>query len=176
MTDTPTPALTADDYREDGIRGYHQRCRDKWGERAPDYCADCFLLSRLALARHVRETDCEGLREAARYMLDLVDEYYGTDHEPDPANLNDAAAYEAEAEFRRHRAVILASPEAPRVVPDAQVALDALERERRLREAAQELVRVWWTSGLTRHALSVAVGRLEAALASPDQEASHDPR
>jgi hypothetical protein len=53
--------LTAEDERENGIRSYHQPHRDKWGDEAPDYCADCFLLARIA---HVRETGCEGLREA----------------------------------------------------------------------------------------------------------------
>jgi hypothetical protein len=38
-----------------------------------------------------------GLREAAVFMLELVDQYYGTDHEFDIPE---------EAEFRRHRTVI----------------------------------------------------------------------
>lgn len=36
-----------------------------------------------------------------------------------------------------------------------------------LREAAQELVRVWWTSGLSLPALSFVMGKLEDALAAP---------
>lgn len=43
---------------------------------------------------------------AAAYMLGLVDSFYGTDHEPDPENANDEAAYNAEAQFRKHREVI----------------------------------------------------------------------
>ena len=49
------------------------------------------------------------LREAAEFMLQLVESSYGTDHEPDPDNGNDAGAWEAEVEFRRHRDVIHAA-------------------------------------------------------------------
>ena len=54
----------------------------------------------------------EGLLNAAAFMLDLVYEVYGTDHEPDPDNLNDAGPWEAEGEFRKHRDVIRAALQA----------------------------------------------------------------
>jgi hypothetical protein len=54
-------------------------------------------------------TEAPDLRAAAAFMLRLVEEVYGTDHEPDPDNLNDAGAWEAEAEYRQHRDVIRAA-------------------------------------------------------------------
>lgn len=71
----------------------------------------------IALARDDLAARVSALEAAARFMLDLVEEVYGTDHEPDPANLNDAGAYEAEAAFRKHRSVIRATAEPPTPAP-----------------------------------------------------------
>jgi len=51
----------------------------------------------LLAARVATPAASERLRDAALFMLDLVDQYYGTDHEFDIPE---------EAEFRRHCAVI----------------------------------------------------------------------
>lgn len=46
-----TGERSADDHREESIRKYHAPHWDKWGDKAPDYCADCFLLLRIDEAR-----------------------------------------------------------------------------------------------------------------------------
>ena len=85
-------------------------CHAEVPQPTPQEERDAVLAERIdweaQRAARQEAADTSELRAAAQYMLDLVDAVYGTDHEPDPDNLNDAGARAAEAEFRRHRAVI----------------------------------------------------------------------